>query len=397
MRDVQATLVQDMPVEAGAEGGARGAAEPGRLVKLAPPAVHVAARAAAAASADGERDRRLAPPVVAALVDAGFARHFVPREHGGAEGGFGELLDATAAVAEGCASAAWCAVLYAAHGRYASRLPAAGRRAVWAGGPDARIAAGLMPPAGSAEAVRGGWRVEGRWPYVSGVDHAEWVLLAAPAAGGARVFAVPRAVCAVVDSWDPVGLRGTGSHTVVLPPTAVPEARSVPLGLMLAGDPSGAAARCHRLPAHAVGGMMFCAPALGTARRALSLWRERTAGRPGTDEPYARSAAVIDAAAGVLRGIAARADAPRADDLPHLEALGRRDAAYAAELLTSTVERLFTTGASHAAASPDDLQRCWRDAHTIGGHAALRFAPAAASYAAQPAQPRPAGTEAAGR
>lgn len=355
----------------------------GRLGGLAP----LAARVAAASSAEGERERRLAPAVVAALVDAGFARHFVPREHGGAEGGFGELLDATAAVAEGCASAAWCAALWAAHGRYAARLPAAGRRAVWAGGPDARIAAALAPPAGSAEPVFGGWRLTGRWSYVSGVDHADWLLLAAPVSGagggggGTRVFALPRAACTVVDSWDPVGLRGTGSHTVVLPPTAVPESRSVPLGVLLAGSPSEGASRCHRLPAHAVGGAVFCAPALGTARRALALWRERTAGRPGLDETYARSAAAVDAAAAVLRGVAARADDARADDLPRLDALGRRDAAYAAEILTSTVERLFTTGGSHAAAAPDGLQRCWRDVHTIGGHAALRFTAAAASYA----------------
>jgi alkylation response protein AidB-like acyl-CoA dehydrogenase len=379
MRDVRASLVQDQLLVTEGGIGTDGVTETGRLGGLAP----LAAQVAAASAAEGERERRLAPAAVAALVDAGFARHFVPREHGGAEGGFAELLDAAAAVAEGCASAAWCGALWAAHGRYAARLPAAGRRAVWGGGPDVKIAAALVPPAGSAEAVPGGWRLTGRWSYVSGVDHADWLLLAAPVTGGGgtRVFALPRAACTVADTWDPVGLRGTGSHTVVLPPTVVPEPRSAPLDALLAGDPSDGAARCHRLPAHAVGGMVFCAPALGTARRALSLWRERTAGRPGLDEPYARAAAEVDAAAAVLHGVAARADDAGAGDLPRLEALGRRDAAYAAELLTRAVERLFTTGGSHAAAAPDELQRCWRDAHTIGGHAALRFSAAAASYA----------------
>ena len=130
-----------------------------------------AAVVAARHAGRAERERRLAGETVRALVDAGFARHFVSRARGGAEGGFAELVHRSAQLAErGCPSAAWCAALLAAHGRIASYLPSRGRGEVWAQGPDARIAAALFPPAGSAvPAAGGGLLLSGYWKCASGV------------------------------------------------------------------------------------------------------------------------------------------------------------------------------------------------------------------------------------
>lgn len=139
-------------------------------------AAWVAGRAARAA----DRDRRLAPEVVTALKEAGAARHFVPRRWGGREGGFADLITATALIARQCPSAAWCGMLWAAHGRYAARLPEEGQRELWGKGPDTLIAAALAPPAGAARPVPGGWLLDGRWDCVSGVDFSHGVLLAAP-------------------------------------------------------------------------------------------------------------------------------------------------------------------------------------------------------------------------
>src|SRR4051812_11198196 len=85
-------------------------------------AVLRAARAAGRGAVAADRDRHLAPVVVTALQEAGFARHFVPRRWGGVEGGFADLISTTALVAGQCPSAAWCGMLFAAHGRYAARL-----------------------------------------------------------------------------------------------------------------------------------------------------------------------------------------------------------------------------------------------------------------------------------
>ncbi|MFI5976309.1 acyl-CoA dehydrogenase family protein [Streptomyces sp. NPDC051452] len=349
----------------------------------------VAERAAAA-----DRDRRLAGEVVAELTSAGLPRYFVPRRWGGAEGGFASLLAKVAAVGEACASAAWVGMLWATHGRYAALLPEEGRRELWGGSPDVRISAALMPPAGSARPADGGWRVTGSWACVSGIDSAQWVLVAAPEppedGGRVRVFAVPTGAVEVADTWDATGLRGTGSHTAVVRDAFVPHHRSFAQAELMRGGDAPDLARCHTVPAQLVGGPLFCAPALGAARRALAVWSRWAAGKtPGGGSPHRDSAAVretfalasahIDAAGLLLERAAHRADT--APLTPALVAGNQRDAAVAAELLTDAVDRLFRTGGAHVREGGGELNRLWRDVHTVASHAVLRLEPVAAAYA----------------
>src|SRR5207253_1221597 len=76
-------------------------------------ALERAVAAAGSRASTADLDRCLDPEVVDALTRAGFSRHFVPRRWGGDEETFGALLTRAAAVGEACASAAWCAALYA--------------------------------------------------------------------------------------------------------------------------------------------------------------------------------------------------------------------------------------------------------------------------------------------
>jgi alkylation response protein AidB-like acyl-CoA dehydrogenase len=378
-------------------------------------AVLCAARAAGRSAQAAERDRRPAPEVVTALREAGLARHFVPRRWGGAEGGFAALITATALIAEECASAAWCGMLWAAHGRYAARLPEEGQRELWGEGPDTLIAAALAPPAGTTRQVPGGWLLEGRWDCVSGVDFADWILFAAPAEdtaaeapvgegarpkpqaaseaparAGAWVLAVPRSEVSVRDTWRSVGLRGTGSNSVDVKGVFVPDRRARPLGEVLAAVDEPGASPARQASAQAAGGLLFCAPALGAARGALRSWtrwastpppgRPAALGDPAQRRVMARSACEIDAVALLLERAGAAADAdPTA---PRVEAVNRRDAAVAAELLVEAVERLFRTGGAHTRDENSVVQRAWRDTHTVAGHGALRLDAAAGAYAA---------------
>ncbi|MFG2472573.1 oxidoreductase [Streptomyces canus] len=374
--------------------------------------------AAGSRASAADLDRRLDPEVVDALTRAGFSRHFVPRRWGGDEETFGELLTRAAAVGEACASAAWCAALYAAHGRFAAYLPYEGQRDLWATSPDVRIAAGIMPPTGTAVRLGAGWRLHGEWSCVSGVGSADWVLLAAvehdegPAATAAdrrrvgqdapggrpavRVLAVPAADVRVLDSWHATGVRGTGSHTVAASGVLVPDRRSFPLAKLLAGAPGEGRARCHAVPAMLGAGLIFAAAGLGTARHALAAWT-RWAVRPSGPEgvaplsadgaaraALARSSAETEAARLLLEASAGRVDGVDPADAratAQAVALNRRDTAVALDLLVGAVERLFRTGGVHAREGDGELQRCWRDLHTIAAHGVLRLGPAADAYA----------------
>ncbi|MBT2383947.1 hydrolase [Streptomyces sp. ISL-11] len=356
-----------------------------------------AARLAAAHAADADRERRLRPDVVRAVVDAGFARHFVPQRRGGAAGTFGELVDAVTAVGEECTAAAWVASLGATVARMAAHLPEKGQAELWAEGPDALLVGALMP-VGRAEAVPGGWRLSGTWSFISAVDYSRWALVCAttPAPDGAdgpptaRYFAVPRTAYTVLDTWFSVGMRGTGSNTLVLDGAFVPEHLSFDRERVMEGSGSPSPAACHRVPLKAVNGLSFVVPVLGAARGMLTRWTgwgaARAAGTGGAAhdagfrDVLARTAGELDAAELLVRRAAAVADSGGCTAL--LTARGARDCALAAETLLTAVNRMFrATGTSGQAAG--GFERSWRDVNSATSHLVLRLDAAAMAYAEQ--------------
>ncbi|MEU9072192.1 oxidoreductase [Streptomyces sp. NPDC048109] len=384
------------PATAGAR--TRGHADPAAPVDAAPQAgpglcvrnVRALARSAAATVQEA---RRLTPELAEALTEAGFARHFVPRRFGGSAGRFASVLAATAEVAEECASTAWCGALFAAHGRLAAYLPEEGQAELWAQGPDVRIAAAVNPPSGTTHAVAGGWRLAGRWGLASGVDHAQWILLAAwtPDAAGRpehRVLAVPRTDFETEDTWRSTGLRGTGSNAVTVREAWVPAHRTMTLGELGRQDPG--AARCHAVPYPMVSGLQFAAPGLGAARGALTEWRRAMTGRKrangraaretaAAQDALSRSSAEVRAAGLLLAEAARRADEAGTGALDVAENV--RDTAHAAELCATAAGRLTRASGARALAENDPVQLRWRDTMAVACHAALNVEEAAAAYA----------------
>jgi two-component flavin-dependent monooxygenase/oxygenase LndZ5 len=330
-----------------------------------------------------------------AIVDAGFARHFVPASVGGVEGSFAELSPAVVAVGRGCTSTAWCASIMAYLARMAAYLPREAWAEVWPNGPDTVIV-GSVTPSGNADPAPGGWRVSGRWPSISGVDFADWVLICATVGNDrskARVFAVPRSEYEVLDDWNPVGMKGTGSNTVLVDDVFVPEHRVFARGDLFNGQATDSTARPHSVPLAAVLGLSFAMPVLGAARGALDAWRtsviarlrKATPGAPGLSRTtyavtLARSAGEIDAAELLLDRVATLADSGDLAALPTARNL--RDCALAVEILTIAVDRLFRTSGTSGTSATSPIQRFWRDVNAAASHVAVQFEPAATAYSA---------------
>ncbi|MFF2956904.1 hydrolase [Kitasatospora sp. NPDC057965] len=336
-----------------------------------------------------EREYRLVPEVAEAVREAGFARHFVPAAWGGDEGGFGTCLDAVAELARHDPSAAWCASIAATLGRMAGFLPEEGRRALWADGPDTLVA-GALVPAGTAVTEDGGWRLEGRWSYVSGIDSSDAALLAClvPVPGGgpdereARFLLVPRPAYRVEETWRTVGMRGTGSHTLVLDPVHVPAGHTFTTGELLAGRPAGAAPAPLAVALRDVSGLTFAAPVLGAVRGALDAYGAAAVRRKpsaAAESALARAAATTDAAALLLARAAE--DADRGERGEWRGARAQRDQAAAAELLLAAVNGLAATAGTGALQEEAPFQRFWRDATTGATHAVLQWEPAAHRFA----------------
>jgi alkylation response protein AidB-like acyl-CoA dehydrogenase len=103
------------------------------------------------------------------------------------------------------------------------------------------IIAASAQPAGMAEAVPGGWQINGRWPFMSGCQHADCILGFCIVTDGKKPipgpagtegppmlqgFMLPARDWQIEDTWHVAGLKGTGSHHVTLRDTFVPAANS---------------------------------------------------------------------------------------------------------------------------------------------------------------------------
>ncbi len=341
---------------------------------------------AADLAGDADECGQLAPGLIERIAAAGFPSHFILKRWGGAEGSFTQLTDAVSRLGEGCTSAGWCAAMFAYTARFASHLPLEGQRELWDADPNVLMVPGLVP-AGQAEEADGGHKLTGRWNYVSGVEFADWALIAAPTSAAPRFFAVPHQEFTFERTWNAVGMRATGSHSLLCSGVFVPEHRSVSFPDVMGGINHVSTAYQHSVSLPAVGGVTCLAPALGAARGALAACtalvaakRKGGSARDATtvDMALATADAQIDAAGFLVGRVTSVLDSGQAAEFAGRNA---RDASYAAKLLVSAMGELMRAGGTAAQDKSSPLQRCWRDVTIATSHAALGFERAAQAFA----------------
>ena len=179
-----------------------------------------------------------------------------------------EVIEALAAINS---SAAWCTMVGATSlGMPGAFLPDDGVARMFAGAAHPRGAI-LVSATGVATPVAGGYRLQGRWAFASGVRHAEWVTVvarvprAAPAEPAIHVLVLPAAECLIQDNWQVTGLKGTGSCDIVVSDVFVPLEMS--WNAQTDGPRRGGALYRLGLPAFVAN--EHAGFALGLARRAL--------------------------------------------------------------------------------------------------------------------------------
>ena len=171
-----------------------------------------------AASGEIERNRRLPDSVVAALRHTGINRLLIPAALGGTEAPIIDVMDVMERIAAVDGSAGWCTAIGAGSNVFAGYMPATGAGTVFAD-PDQGNAT-MFAPVGRMVSNHGRAMLSGRWPFTSNCLHSAWVGLGAlfHEADGVdpvpRMVFVPVADLTIEDTWDVVGLRGTGSHHV---------------------------------------------------------------------------------------------------------------------------------------------------------------------------------------
>jgi 3-hydroxy-9,10-secoandrosta-1,3,5(10)-triene-9,17-dione monooxygenase len=323
----------------------------------------------------------------------GFFRVMQPREFGGHEEKFDLFSRLVEVLAEGCAASAWVYAVLGEHQWIIACMPRQAQIDVWGDAPDA-LACSSLAPRETARRVAGGWRLSGRFPFSSGCHHAQWAIIGAKAEDAAgnkptRYMLVPMRQIEIIDDWHVLGLRGTGSCSLVLADVFVPEHRTVLLRDLLDGTTPGSmilpeygllrAPRGYLVP-FSLPMVMFT-----LARRALksvpAALRHRisrgvraVAASEVVQMRLGEAAAAIETAVLIMH--TRRAESMAAIDTgiaisPDAVLRNRRDVTFAAEQLRRGMDMLVEVSGARSIYDADSLQGLLRDAMTIGTHTAV--------------------------
>jgi 3-hydroxy-9,10-secoandrosta-1,3,5(10)-triene-9,17-dione monooxygenase len=177
-----------------------------------------------------ESERSMPPAVAAELHRTGLIRYLQPKSWGGMELDFVATVDIPDMLARGDCSTAWNVANLATHHRTLALFNEQVQKEVWGENPDALIAAGIAYPQGRARRVDGGLRLSGTWNFCSAVDGSGWNMLACTVRDGNNPVdwcycLLRRPEYEIVDDWQTLGMRGTGSCTVKVEELFVPGPR----------------------------------------------------------------------------------------------------------------------------------------------------------------------------
>ncbi|OYU14164.1 MAG: hydrolase [Alphaproteobacteria bacterium PA4] len=339
-------------------------------------------------AADTEAQRRLPADLAAQIAAAGLFRMAVPRRLGGAEAPPADILTALEILGQADAATGWCVMIAGTTALAAAWLPDHHAEAIFAD--PAAITGGVFAPMGKAIVDGDDFIVSGRWAWASGSANCQWLI------GGAvilddgvmrtlpnggpdhRMMFMPASSVELIDTWDTLGMRGTGSGDMAASNVRIPADRSVSFMTDAPRDPGP----LYAFPPFGLLALGIAAVASGNALAALADFRalatakkaagsSRTLAERGTvQSDYARAEADLHAARALADVSVARAWAEAQSGALSLDTRARLR--LAATHLTRTAAEVTRTAydlaGGTAVYTSHPLQRRLRDAHVATQH-----------------------------
>lgn len=343
--------------------------------------------------AEGEPLGRLPDAVAQALRDTGVVRALQPKTFGGYEMHPAEFMKAVLQIGRRSGSAGWVAGVIGIHTQELAQADLRVQQEIWGEDPDTWVASPYMAK-GIATPVEGGYRFSGRWQFSSGTDHSDWVIiggLIADADGTPNPdpyhFILPRGDYEIVqDSWQVMGLKGTGSKHLIVDDAFVPDYRVIHAASIddnTYADRLGLANPLYRIPQNIIFGATINAGTLAMTLGVMDAFIDWTAKRivrktgiAASTDPYrltifGEASADIEASiTNFLHGIdrmydiAAEGRLPTEEEHWGFRRAQTRDTARA----VLAADRIYTQGGGGAMDLDQPLQRMWRDMHGAMNH-----------------------------
>ena len=307
----------------------------------------------------------------------------VPRSLGGAEADPITTISTIEAIAEADGATGWVLMIgVETTGNGAAAMSPEAAQAVVVDHPTVMIC-GALNPVATARLVDGGYVVNGRWPFASGSQRADWFwgqcVVQEGEPGEAIEVLVPRGSFEIIETWNSPGLRGSGSHDVSVDEFFVSHAYTTRTRTIRPRSDTalGRLPFTSRLAYNKVG------VSTGIARAAIGhfvdlanersprLTRGLLRDRPRAQLAVAEAETLLGGARGfcfdvvgdlwdtVLRGDRATV---------RQTALVRLACSSAAQASAQAVTKLFEAAGSAMSDADHPLARCFRDAHVVGQH-----------------------------
>lgn len=344
-------------------------------------------------AAAAEAERRIPTASYGAMNDAGLFSMIAPAAYGGLEVHPREALIVWEAVARIDVAHGWNLMMNQAAAAFAAWLPAEGAAELFADGPTT-VAGALNPPAAAVRAD-GGWRISGQTPFASGCHNARWLVMPAvemdgavpkvnPETGEPAPMAVffPRDEAQILDTWNTVGMRGTGSADVAVHDLFVPDRRTMLVGPLHTPAPGFEGPLYRLFPWTAVLGESICS--VGVAAQAVedlvTLVQTKVPAYNAValrDQPLAqygaaRAKARVDAARDTLHRAAEDAfDQIAGGDLLTTDSKIRLQLAcsFAADICVEAVRAVSDVAGTSSVRTTQPFEKYVRDIHTLSQHA----------------------------
>lgn len=340
-----------------------------------------------------EQARTLVPELVKGLWDGGLMQWMNPREAGGRDPSFREMIDTWQEMAWQDGSFGWIGIANLPSAAFAAAyLSDEGFEEVFGANGNHVTMGGQFAPNGLGNRVEGGYRLSGAWNFGSGTGHSEYVAAGfIPMVDGQMQMAdsglpvmlvavLPREQINFTDGWFVQGLKGTGSFDYNVQDVFVPDARVYPLFTREPKRGSGIAFRFGVMPITAGG---HAAWALGVARSCLDDVRElaQSKVRMGDMNTLAHRATfqrglahhegmwraarllVVDTFGQLEDAVAAGAEVT-----PSMRADMRIAATYATEACREVVQWAHLAAGTTAIREGSRLERAFRDMYTGTQH-----------------------------
>ncbi|NKY43683.1 acyl-CoA dehydrogenase family protein [Nocardia cerradoensis] len=348
-----------------------------------------------AGAEEGESLGQLPDDMAKGLKDAGLIRLLQRKKYNGFEAHprvFAETVMKTASI---YGSAGWVGGIVGVHPWQLAFADPKVQEEVLGADSDTWQASPYMP-GGVAVPRDGGYVLNGRWQFSSGTDHCDWIFLGALVGGddgkpsmppqGLHVI-LPRSDYEIVpDSWDVVGLRGTGSKDIIVKDAFIPDYRVMNSAKVMDGTAAkeyGVTETLYKMPWSTMFPLGITSATIGICEGLLAAgidYQRDRVGAAGTlvkDDPYvlhalAESASEIDAARQQLLANVDRIYdmVDRGEEIDFETRAGvRRDQVRAAWRAVRAADEIFDRAGGNALRMDKPLQRFWRDAHAGLHHA----------------------------